>query len=75
MKQEFEKRAFMTDYAVIIISNFHAYTNYYDTWESAQQSFMRLAEHLKGNNRTLVREIILTFKDEIKAIKVFCNIK
>lgn len=68
MIQEFEKRAFKTDYAVIIISNFHAYANYYDTWESAQQSFMRLTEHLKGNNRTLVREIMLTFKEEIKAL-------
>lgn len=68
MKQEFDKRAFKTDYAVIIISNFHAYTNYYDTWENAQRSFIRLAEHLKGNNHTLVREIILTFKEEIKAL-------
>lgn len=68
MKQEFEKRAFKTDYAVIIISNFHAYTNYYDTWESAQQSFMRLSKHLQGNNQTLVREIILTFKEEIKML-------
>lgn len=68
MIQEFEKRAFKTDYAIIIISNLHAYTNYYDTWESAQQSFMRLAEHLKGNNQTLVREIILTFKEEINAL-------
>lgn len=63
-----ERRDFKTDYSIVIISSFYSYYCYYDTWEDAQQSFIRLTEYLKGNDYTLIREIILTFKNSIKAI-------
>lgn len=67
-----ERRDSITDYAIIIISAFHAYTVYYGTWEDALQSYMSLTGYLKDNDYTLIREVILTFKNEIKA---FCDIK
>lgn len=67
-----ERKNSITDCAIVIFSGFHVYVNYYDSWEDALQSYVRLTGHLEGNDFTLVRLVVLTFKDEIKA---FYNIK
>ena len=68
MEQEFGKKLTKKDYWIVIITNFHVYTDYFDTRKDAMESFSILTKRLKDNEHTFIREIILLFQDNIEAI-------
>lgn len=64
MRKKPEKK----DYWIVIITDFHVYTDYFDTWDKAMESFLILTNRVKDNEHTFIREIILLFQDDIKAL-------
>ena len=67
MKKESEKNSTKKDYWIVIVTNFHVYTDYFDTWDDAVKSFSILKKRIAQNKHTFIREIILLFQDDIKA--------